>query len=413
MANIVPHSLEEASKAFSIPRIQNVEVAGKTVLVRGDLNVPAKDRKVTDITRIERMKKTISWLLSHQAKIVLMSHFGRPKGVYDTDYSLRFLQPICSEIFGTNVEFVDQYKQLDWLESIKQSKAPITLLENLRFDPGEEKNSDSFAENLAQSADLYVNDAFSVSHRAHASVEAIAHKLPSYAGYLLQEEIDALTIALENPEKPLVAIVGGAKISTKLDLLNNMIKKVDFLILGGGMANTFLAASGHSVGASLFEESMLEQAREIMKKAEGLHCKIILPVDVVVAAELRENVSSQTKQINQIEVKDKVFDIGVASIAKINDVIGQSKTLLWNGPVGVFEVSPFDQGTMQIAHKVAKLTVDGKIKTIAGGGDTVAALNQANVLQDMTYVSSAGGAFLEWCEGKVLPGIKALGISGK
>ena len=408
MTNIAPHSLEEASKTCLMPRIQNADVAGKIVLVRGDLNVPAKGGRVSDLTRIERLKKTISWLLSHQAKIVLMSHFGRPKGEYNADYSLNFLQPVCEKVFGVKVDFVDQYKQAGWPESIKALDAPIVLLENLRFDPGEETNSDAFGESLAQCANIYVNDAFSVSHRAHASVESIAHKLPAYAGFLLQEEVDALSSALEKPEKPLAAIVGGAKISTKLDLLNNMIKKVDFLILGGGMANTFLAASGHSVGASLFEESMLDQAREIIKQAEDLHCKIVLPSDVEVAEELRVNGVSQTKAINEIEDADKIFDIGPKSVESIVNILMQSKTLLWNGPVGVFEVPPFDRGTIEIAKEVANRTSHGELKTIAGGGDTVSALNKAKVSSQMTYVSSAGGAFLEWCEGKILPGIKAL-----
>lgn len=400
---------EKISPEKQIKRIQDIIVKGKTILLRADLNVPVKGQKITDATRIIRLQKTVNWLIDQKArKVILISHFGRPKGEENPDFSLRFATKALELHFGYKISFYDQFNEKNLYQKIAADKNNLILLENLRFSSLEEENDLSYAKQLAELADLYVNDAFSVSHRAHSSVEAITNHLPSYAGFLLQEEVDALNSALESPKKPVLAIIGGAKISTKLDLLNNLIKKVDYLCLGGGMANTFLKAKGVNIGGSLHEDSMLSIAQQIMQNATQENCEVILPIDARVAAELVEKAPSEIKDIEMICDDDKIFDIGEKSIQRLIEILGKTKTVLWNGPLGVFEIPPFDLGTTQLAKKVATLTKEKKLASIAGGGDTVAALNHAKVSQDFTYISSAGGAFLEWCEGKSLPGIEVL-----
>jgi phosphoglycerate kinase len=405
MTMISENTSREAITMSRIPRLQDQDVKGKIVLLRADLNVPADHDRVSDASRLIRLRKTVAWILQHQGRIILMSHFGRPEGKIDPKYSLAFLVPELSRLYQTPVAFVDQYQEP---EAVFKKSERIILLENLRFDPGEEENNITFAKKLADMADLYVNDAFSVSHRAHASIEAITKFLPSSAGFLLQEEVEALSKALEHPVKPVIAVVGGSKISSKLTLLYNLVEKVDYLIPGGGMANTFLAAQGMNIGASLCEDDMIAETQAIMKKAQQEQCEILLPRDVVVSKKLAPREPFEVKQVGSLAKDDKIFDIGAGSISDIEALLGKCKTLLWNGPLGVFEVPPFDLGTTQVALCVARLTRAKKIESIAGGGDTVSALNHAEVTDDFTYVSTAGGAFLEWCEGKSLPGVQAL-----
>jgi phosphoglycerate kinase len=352
------------------------------------------------MTRIHRLKPTIDDLINRGANIKILSHFGRPKGQVDPKYSLKFLAPVLCKAWDHTIAF-------------KDGSEKITLLENTRFNAGEEQNDPRLAKEWASLGDLYVNDAFSVSHRAHASTEAIAHLLPSYAGHLMTQELNALEAALEKPEKPVTALVGGAKISTKLDLLNNLIKKVDYLVLGGGMANTFVCAKGYDVGASLCEHNMLDTAKEIMENAKKIGCKIILPSDVVIAEKFEAHSPNITVDINSIP-KDKIaLDIGKESIKHIQSIIEKSKTIVWNGPMGAFEIVPFDTSTVEIAKFVADKTQCGDIISVAGGGDTVSALVHAGVEDNLTYLSSAGGAFLEWLEGKTLPGVNALNHSSQ
>lgn len=392
--------------------LDTADVKGKTVLVRADLNVPMETdaqgiAHVSDTTRIDRLIPTIQELTQKGAKVVLLSHFGRPKN-RDAKDSLTQILPALNHAFGQNVAFAEDCIGEAAEYGVQgMSEGGILLLENLRYHAEEEKNDLAFAKKLAKLGDVYVNDAFSASHRAHASIEALAGLLPAYAGRLMQAELDALNAALESPQKPVVALVGGSKISTKLDLLYNLVEKVDVLVLGGGMANTFLAAQGVSVGASLCENDMLEQARSISSKAKTKGCTILLPVDAVVADDIKST-ATKTVDIHAIAANDKMFDIGEASIAAINAALGSAKTVLWNGPLGVFEFPAFAHGTNAVAAKVAELTKAGALISVAGGGDTVAALNKAGVEADLTYVSSAGGAFLEWLEGKVLPGVAAL-----
>ena len=381
--------------------IKDFDVNGKTVLLRADLNVPVRDGKVTDTTRIDRVKPTIDYLLSQNAKIVILSHYGRPKGQENPDFSLEFLPVELSKQWGTPVGFGEN------------SNEQITLLENLRFNPGEEANDASFAEQLANLGDIYVNDAFSCAHRAHASTEAITHILPSCAGLSMEAELNALNDALEAPETPVMAIVGGAKVSTKLSVLHNLVKKVDFLTLGGGMANTFLLAKGHNMGASLCEKDMVDEANSILKTAEQENCEIILPIDCTAVERLEEGASHTTETAEAFPSDKSAVDVSEQSIAYINEKLNECKTVLWNGPMGVFEIKPFDNGTNKVAQHVAELTKSGKTLSVAGGGDTVAALDNADAIQDFSYISTAGGAFLEWIEGKELPGVKALETSMK
>jgi phosphoglycerate kinase len=389
--------------------IEDMDLNGKTVLLRGDLNVPAQDGKVTDTTRIDRLKGTVDYLVNNGAKVLVLSHFGRPKGEKNPEYSLEFLTPVLAGRWCHPVKFANDCigepaKKL----AAELNPGEIGLLENVRFYKGEEKNDPEFVKQLAENGDIFVNDAFSAAHRAHASTEGLAHVLPVAAGLLMRDEIDALTKALEAPEKPVAAVVGGAKISTKLDVLNNISQKVDYLIIGGGMANTFAYAKGVEVGKSLCEKDMADEARKIMETAEKSGCKIILPVDRVIVSELKEGASYEISTSNNMPADKEAIDIGPQSIAEISGILENCKTVLWNGPMGVFEIKPFDKGTNEVAKKVAELTQAGRILSVAGGGDTVSALENAGVADKFSYISTAGGAFLEWMEGKVLPGVAAL-----
>ncbi len=389
--------------------IKDMDVNGKTVLLRADLNVPTEGKKVTDGTRITRLKPTIDYLRDNGAKILVLSHFGRPDGEHDSGLSLAFLVHELQERWGADIRFAQ-----DCIGEAAQECAAalqpgdIGLLENLRFHKGEKNNDPGFAQALADLGDIYVNDAFSCSHRAHASTEGIAHLLPTAAGLLMEEELQALDQALENPEKPLAAVAGGSKISTKLSVLYNLCEKVDFLILGGGMANTFLHAKGIDIGKSLCEKDMAEEAKKIMARAKETSCEIILPVDLVTVGALRENAEHDTVAAENIASDKMAIDAGPQSIQNIMDKVQGCKTIVWNGPLGVFEIKPFDEGTNALARAVAEKTKTGALVSIAGGGDTVAALENAGVVSDFSYISTAGGAFLEWLEGKSLPGVAAL-----
>jgi phosphoglycerate kinase len=396
------------SKRFK--SIDDLDVRGKRVLVRADLNVPVKNGRVTDSTRIDRTAITLRELLGRGARVVLLAHFGRPNGKRVPEMSLRpVLEPLSKALGGKPVAFAEDCIGEPARKAVAALKdGELVLLENLRYHAAEEKNDPLFARELASLGDLYVNDAFSCAHRAHASTEAIARLLPSAAGRLMEAELDHLSKALENPARPVAAIVGGAKISTKLDLLGNLVKKVDLLVIGGAMANTFLAAQGVQIGASLAERDMAETARQILLAARTEHCEILLPTDVVVAADLKPNLPTKTFSVSEVGKEDKIFDIGPATVKAINERLASCRTLVWNGPVGAFETPPFDAATVAIAKAAANLTAEGKLLTVAGGGDTVAALAQAGVVEKFSYVSTAGGAFLEWLEGKELPGVAAL-----
>ncbi len=389
--------------------LDDADVAGKRVLLRVDLNVPTENGKVTDTTRIERVASTITEIADKGGKVILLAHFGRPKGGPDEANSLRPVADAVAEVTGREVGFAtDCLGDVAAAAIAKMKNGDILLLENTRFYKGEEKNDPAMVEGLAKLGDLYVNDAFSAAHRAHASTEGVAHKLPAFAGRAMQAELEALTIALGNPERPVAAIVGGAKVSSKLELLGNLIKKVDLLIIGGGMANTFLFAAGKAVGKSLCEKDMADTARTIMADADTAGCRIILPVDAVVAKEFKAHAQARVVDVDRVEDDEMILDIGPRSVVMIEEALGKVKTLVWNGPFGAFETPPFEAATFGIARTVGFLTRDGKLKAIAGGGDTVAALNTAGVAGQFTYVSAAGGAFLEWMEGKALPGVEAL-----
>ncbi|MCQ2966031.1 MAG: phosphoglycerate kinase [Alphaproteobacteria bacterium] len=388
--------------------IKDLDAAGKVVFVRADLNVPFKDGKVTDTTRIDRFVPTVKALTSKGAKVVIASHFGRPKGQVVPEMSLGQIVADVEKALGQKVPFVDDCIGEKVSAAIKAMKnGDVIMLENLRFYAEEEKNDADFAAKLAKDVDIYVNDAFSCAHRAHASTEGMAKLKPNAAGLLMQAELEALDAALGNPVRPVAAIVGGAKVSTKLDLLGNLVKKVDKLVIGGGMANTFLYAQGVEVGASLCEKEMADTAREIMEKAKAAHCEIILPVDAVVAAEFAENAANETVDIRAVPADKMILDIGPKSVEVVNAKLAECKTVIWNGPVGAFEIKPFNKATFAIAEKVADLTAKG-LKSIGGGGDTVSALKKAGVAAKLSYLSAAGGAFLEWMEGKILPGVKVL-----
>jgi phosphoglycerate kinase len=392
------HSLDEA------------DVKGKRVLVRVDLNVPVEDGKVADTTRIERVAPTIREIADRGGKVILLSHFGRPKG-RDPTQSLKLLAPAIAEVLGRPVAFAEDCVGQSAAAAVSAMKpGDVLCLENTRFHEGEERNDPAFVAQLAALGDIFVSDAFSVAHRAHASVEGIARKLPTFAGRTMQAELDALAKVLETPTRPLAAIVGGAKVSTKLDLLGNLLAKVDILVIGGGMANTFLAALGHAVGKSLCEHDLLPSAREIMAKAKAEGREIVLPVDVVVAKTFAANAPSRVVAVDGVATDEMILDIGPRSIEHACSVLARVKTLVWNGPFGAFEIEPFDTGTVEVAEAAAELTAAGKIVTVAGGGDTVAALNAAGVTERFNYVSTAGGAFLEWLEGKTLPGVEILRI---
>jgi phosphoglycerate kinase len=395
--------------------LDDIDVRGKRVLLRADLNVPVKDGVVTDATRIERLAPTIETLTDRDAKVVVMSHFGRPKGGPDPALSLRVLiVPLEKAIGGRRVTFA-----ADCIgEEAKRAVAAlqpgqVALLENLRFHKGEEANSPDFAGALAELGDVYVDDAFSAAHRAHASIEALAHLLPAAAGKLMEAELNALTAALDSPARPVLALIGGAKVSTKLDLLRFVIGKVDRLAVGGAMANTLLLAQGKEVGSSLCERDMAGTARQLLALAGEQNCRVILPEDAVVASELAPGVASREVAIDIVPQDTMILDIGTRTVASIGAALEEARTLVWNGPLGAFETAPFDRGTTAVAKLIAQLTRAGKLLSVAGGGDTVAALAAAEVIDELSYVSTAGGAFLEWLEGRELPGVAALSDSAR
>ena len=389
--------------------LDDIEVRGKRVLLRADLNVPVKDGRVTDATRIERLAPTIRELADKGARVIVMSHFGRPEKGPDPKLSLKPLVEPLAKAVGRPVAFAEDCVGASAQRVVGALKdGDVALLENTRFHPEEEKNDPGFAKALASLGDLYVNDAFSAAHRAHASTEGVAHLLPAAAGRLMQEELEALHAALGAPKRPVAAIVAGSKVSTKLQLLDFMLKKVQVLVIGGAMANTLLLAQGKKVGRSLVEKNMLDAAQKILADARSASCELILPVDAVIAPELKAGVATQTVAIDRVPDDQMILDIGPQSVAAIAQRLEQCPTLVWNGPVGAFETKPFDAGTVALAQRVAALTRAGKMLSVAGGGDTVAALHEAGVIDQLSYVSTAGGAFLEWLEGRELPGVAAL-----
>jgi phosphoglycerate kinase len=389
--------------------LDDADVNGKRVLVRADINVPMQDGKVSDDTRLRAVLPTLKDLAAKGAKIGLLAHFDRPKGKVVPEMSLRPLAEPLAKLLGAPVAFADDCVGPAAEAAIDALPAGgVVLLENTRFHPGEEKNDADFAKALAANGDVYVNDAFSAAHRAHASTEGLARLLPAYAGRQMQEELQALDAALGNPQRPVLGIVGGSKVSTKLDLLKNLVTKLDRLSIGGGMANTFLAAQGHDVAASLCEHDLGDTAREILALAEANNCELLLPIDVVTSEEVKPGAASNVRKLGELQPNDRILDAGPETVAKLLSAMDQSKTLIWNGPLGVFEVPPFDKATVEAAKHGALLAKSGKLVAVAGGGDTVAALNHAGVAGDFTFVSTAGGAFLEWMEGKALPGVAAL-----
>jgi phosphoglycerate kinase len=388
--------------------LDQADVSNKRVLVRVDLNVPMEGGRVSDATRIERIIPTIAEIADKGGKVILLSHLGRPKGP-DPKESLRPVVAAVAEIAKRPVGFIEDCIG-EKAEAAVSAMRPgdVLCLENTRFHKGEEKNDPAFVDALAKLGDLWVNDAFSAAHRAHASTEGLGHVLPAYAGRTMQAELEALSKALESPQRPVVAIVGGAKISTKLDLLGNLMTKVNVLVIGGAMANTFLAAQGKAVGKSLCEHDLVGTAKEILARAPSRHCEIVLPVDAVVAQKFEANAPSRVVSVDAVGNDDMILDIGPRSVEHVVSVLARTKTLVWNGPFGAFELEPFDNGTVEVAEAAAELTAAGKLISVAGGGDTVAALNAAGVTERLSYVSTAGGAFLEWLEGKALPGVEVL-----
>lgn len=391
--------------------LDDLDLKDKRVLLRVDLNVPVEDGRVTDATRIERVVPTIREIVAAGGKAILISHFGRPKGKVDKSASLEVVVPVIADLTGERVGFIDT----DWndMGPVRQAidSAPgacVLVLENTRFHPGEEANDPDLARQMASLGDIYVNDAFSAAHRAHASTEGIARLLPAAAGRAMEAELAALEQGLGSPRRPVIALVGGAKVSTKIDLLENLIARVDVLVVGGAMANTFLHAGGVAVGKSLVEQDLVETANRIRARAEQEGCTLILPVDGVVASQFEANAPHQVTGIDAVDPAGMILDIGPRTIELIRDAIDGASTLIWNGPLGAFEIAPFDHGTTELAHHVAGRTTAGSLVSVAGGGDTVAALAKAGVKDDLTYVSTAGGAFLEWMEGKPLPGVEAL-----
>ena len=388
--------------------LDNADLNNKRVLLRIDLNVPMESGRITDATRIERVAPTITEIADKGGKVIILAHFGRPKGV-DPKESLKPVAAEVERIVHRKVGFAEDCIGPKAEAAVAAMKpGDILCLENTRFHKGEEKNDPSFVEALAKLGDIWVNDAFSAAHRAHASTEGLGHKLPAYAGRTMQAELDALTKALEAPKKPVIAIVGGAKVSTKLDLLENLINKVQALVIGGGMANTFLHAQGINVGKSLAEKDLADTARRIMAKAEDAKCAIILPVDAIVAFHFEANAPSHAYGVDAVPADGMILDVGSQSIERIKGAIDDAATLVWNGPPGAFELHPFEKATLELARYAAQRTKAGKLISVAGGGDTVAALNMAGVADNFTYVSTAGGAFLEWMEGKPLPGVEVL-----
>ena len=386
--------------------MDDVALAGKTVLTRVDINVPMDGDVVTDTTRIDKIKPTVEDIIARGGKVVLLAHFGRPKGKFVPEMSLRRVQPTLEASLGRKVVFVERPNRA-MIDALPADS--VVLVENTRFTDMEEANDPRMAQFLASLGDMFCNDAFSAAHRAHASTEGIAHLLPSFAGRLMEEELRALEAALGTPQRPVVAVVGGAKVSSKLDLLGNLVTKVDHLVIGGGMANTFLVAQGVEVGKSLAERDMAATALDILAKAKTAGCTIHLPVDIVVAREFRAGAVSEVLPVAACPVDAMILDAGPATVAELTRVFETCQTLIWNGPLGAFEIAPFDAATTAAARVAARLTKAGKLISVAGGGDTVAALNQAGAADDFTFISTAGGAFLEWMEGKTLPGVAALG----
>ena len=395
--------------------LDDIDVDGKTVLVRADLNVPMEDLHMTDGLRIERLAPTLRELLARGARVVVLSHFGRPKGAFRAEFSLRRVREVLGTALGRPaIPFCDDCVGPAANEAVAELEAgEIILMENLRFHAGEEANDQTFARALADLGDLYINEAFSCSHRAHASIEGITHFLPSAAGRGMEAELSALHKALDTPQRPVAAIVGGSKVSTKLGALANLVTKVQYLAIGGGMANTFLSARGVAIGKSLCETDLAETARQVEAAAAKAGCEIVLPVDAVVAATLAPRVATETVDIAAVPEDQMILDVGPASVAALNEILGQCRTVVWNGPLGAFETAPFDRGTVAVAQAVANLTREDRTLSVAGGGDTMAALAQAGVDTDFSYVSAAGGAFLEWLEGKDLPGVVALERAAK
>ena len=385
------------------------DISGKTALVRVDFNVPMENGRITDDTRLRVALPTIQRLRDAGAKVALLAHFDRPKGERVPSMSLQPIVDDLAGLIGAPVRFADDCVGDEARAVLNDLDAGgVALLENVRFHKGEEKNDPAFAAQLAELGDLYVNDAFSAAHRAHASTEGLARLLPAYAGESMRRELEALDAALGSPKKPVLGIVGGSKVSTKLDLLQNLVAKLDRLAIGGGMANTFLAAMGQDVAASLCEHDLGDTAREIIKAAQANGCELLLPVDVVVAVEVKPGAEAAVRELGQLQPDEKILDAGPATVARLEKAMSESKTLIWNGPLGVFEIPPFDAATVAAARTAAALARAGTLTAVAGGGDTVAALNHAGVVNDMTFVSTAGGAFLEWMEGKALPGVEAL-----
>jgi phosphoglycerate kinase len=391
--------------------LDQADLAGKRVLVRVDFNVPMQDGEVADDTRLRAALPTIARIRGAGGKAILMAHFDRPKGKRVPSMSLKPVVAPLSALLGAPVAFAnDCVGEPAWVAVAAMQAGDVLLLENLRFHAGEERNDPEFAAALAKNGDLYVDDAFSAAHRAHASTEAIARLLPAYAGEAMARELMALKKALGHPEHPVLGVVGGSKVSTKLDLIHNLILKLDRLAIGGGMANTFLAAQGWDVAASYCEHDLADTARGIMAFADKHHCELLLPVDIVVAERAEPGAPARTRALGQIDEGERILDAGPETVARLNKAMDESKTLIWNGPLGVFEMPPFDKGTVAAARHAASLAKAGKLVAVAGGGDTVAALNAAGVAGDFTFVSTAGGAFLEWMEGKTLPGVAALSV---
>ncbi|ARU18443.1 phosphoglycerate kinase [Croceicoccus marinus] len=398
------------SSASSLRTLDDIDFGGKTAIVRVDLNVPVEDGVVADATRIERIIPTLRELIAKDAKVVLLSHLGRPKGKVVADMSLEPVAGALEKAMGRPVRFVaTNWRDGHAREAVKAA-APgdLLLMENTRFHPGEETNDPELVAQFANLGDIYVNDAFSSAHRAHASTEGIAHVLPAVAGRALQAEIKSLSLVLENPDRPVFALVGGAKVSTKLDLLVNLVAKMQAIGIGGAMANTFLAAQDRPIGRSMAEREMLDNAREVIHRANEAGCTIFLPIDVVVATEFTAGAVSRTVSVERVGADEMILDVGPATVALLEKALKHMRTVVWNGPVGAFEVPPFDQGTVALAGAIADLADAGRLRAVAGGGDTAAALNHAGVADRFSYVSSAGGAFLEWLEGKALPGVVAL-----
>ncbi len=393
----------------NVPSIEDVDVAGKTVLVRADLNVPMDDGRVTDTVRIDRFAPTATFLADKGARVVVVSHFGRPEGVRNPAMTLEPVSKALAKSLGRDVKFAEDCVGEVAEKAVWAMKdGDVVMLENLRFHTEETDNSEVFAQRLAVFSDIFVNDAFSCTHRAHASTHAITKQLPSYAGLSLKKELDALSAVLGTPQRPIAALVGGAKVSSKITVLEALIPTMDAIIVGGGMANTFLLAKGYPIGGSLAEPDFVDMANQIMATADKYGCEIVLPVDLVVAEKFAADANNETVPVGQDPGAGMILDVGADSIADLTGRLSSLKTLLWNGPLGAFEMNPFGDGTFAVAKAAADLTKQGKLVTVAGGGDTVAALNQAGVSDDFTYISTAGGAFLEWLEGKELPGVAAL-----